>query len=78
MANQTPVQRRKDNPRIDEIEAEIGRLTTELLGLVSHTEDELQEQREAVYEDMRDCGPDGVSDIDAIVYLLDQRDMEAE
>lgn len=72
------VLRRKDNPRIKEIEKEIGKLSAELLSLVDHTEQELEEHRLLVYEGMRETDADSVSDLDAIVDLLDQREMDLE
>lgn len=70
--------RRKDNPRIEAIETEIGRLTSELLVLADISRDDLTEGARDAYEAIREVGWEAISDYDAAIEVLDQRDIDAE
>jgi hypothetical protein len=64
---------RDSNPRIGEIETEISKLTTELEQLIAATPKELDHSRTSVFEDMRDCGEDGIPKIEVLKDVLDWR-----
>jgi hypothetical protein len=68
---------RKNCPRINEIESEIGKLSRELIDLVGATEQEMEEARQLVWEDYRETDADMVSDLETVDYILNMRE-EAE